>query len=352
MNGPDSHDERPGSFSADDWQQPAQQNGPARAPDAPNFAPGSFSSSDPAPPPPPQAHGPRISVHSAAQLLLGIPWVLWSFGVVSSISTMLFDDFAAVSVVVLWILSGLVILWPPMEGHLARYFFRLRRPTMLEQQKLDAAWRAVCGRANTNAQFYKLWVEESDSINGYAMAGRSISVTRWTLNSLPPRQLQAVLAHELGHHLGGHPWAALVAFWYQLPGRSVVGLVRGLFRIGARVPAIGCLVGGFRVLAYAGLTLSTIVFDRSWNWAIYTLMPLLVPIPLAWFSRRSELAADQVAADLGYARDTVAFLYELQSQGDDVARRAAGWRGTLYSTHPSVADRISALERYLQNSRP
>jgi Zn-dependent protease with chaperone function len=349
MSGSDGHDDKPGPFSAND-RQPPRRSDQSGAPDAPQSAPGSFWSADPAPSTPSAPQGPRISVPSAAELLLSLPWVVWSFGVVSWISTSLFDGFSAVLLVVVWILSGLLILWSPMEDYLARYFFRLRRPTMLEQQKLDVAWRAVCSRVNVNPQYYKLWVEESDGINGYAMAGKSIAVTRWALNALPARQLQAVLAHELGHHRGGHPWALLVAFWYALPGRLMVALARGVFRLAAQVPALGCLVAGVFFVGAAGLFLDSLVFRHDWTWVVYTAMPFIVPIPLAWFSRRGELMADRVAAELGYARDTVAFLYELQAQGEDVARRAAGWRGAVYSTHPSVADRITALERYLQNS--
>jgi Zn-dependent protease with chaperone function len=347
MNGPDERDDKPGSFSADNWEQPRTPDR-GSAPDAPNAAPGSFSSSEPTPPAPQMPQQPRISVPSIAELVLGVPWLIWSFGVVCSISVIFFNGFLAVLVVALWLLSGFLILWPPMEDYLARYLFRLRRPTMLEQQKLDIAWRAVCARVNINPQYYHLWIEEADSVNGYAMAGRTIAVTRWALNALPPRQLQAVLAHELGHHRGGHPWAALVAFWYALPGRMIVGAVRAILRRAAQVPALGCLVGGVLFLGFAGLFLDSLIFGHGWGWAFYAILPFLVPIPLAWFSRRTELAADMVAAELGYGRDTVTFLYDLQAQGEDVVRRAAGWRGVLYSTHPSVADRITALERYLQ----
>jgi Zn-dependent protease with chaperone function len=349
MSGSDGPDDKPGSFSPDDWQPPRRQDG-GGAPDAPDLAPGSFSSADPRPPMPATPQGPRMSVPSAAELLLGLPWALWSFGVVAWISALLFDGVWAVLLVALWILSGLVIFWAPMEDYLAKYLFRLRRPTALEQRKLEIAWRAVCLRLNINPQYYKLWVEESDSINGFAMAGRSIAVTRWALNVLSPRQLQAVLAHELGHHRGGHPWAGLVAFWYALPGRALVALVRSAFRRAVQVPALGCLIGAVLFLGLAGLFLNSLWFHHGFGWVFYSMLPIIVPIPLAWFSRRGELMADQVAAQLGYARDTVAMLYDLQAQGEDVARRAAGWRGALYSTHPSVADRITALERYLQSS--
>ncbi|GAA3126945.1 M48 family metalloprotease [Kribbella aluminosa] len=349
MNGSGGTDDRPGSFSSDDWQ-PDRELRRGEPPEAPGSAPGSFSSPDASAPPPHVPQMPRISVPSAAELILGIPWALWSFGVVSWFSALILNGFWAVLLVALWILSGLLVFWAPLEDYLARYAFRLRRPTLMEQQKLDAAWLAVCSVMNINPRYHKLWVEEADSLNGSAMAGRSIAVTRWALSSLPPRQLQAVLAHELGHHQGGHPWAGLVAFWYALPGRLMVGAVRWLFQQSARFPALGCLFVAIFVGGYVGLFMYTVVFHADWGWAVYSVLPFLVPIPLAWFSRRGELWADQVAADLGYARDMITVLYDLQAQGDDVARRAAGWRGALYSHHPSIADRITALERYLQNA--
>lgn len=347
----DGQDDRPGSFSADNWQPAPYRQGGQGAPDAPDTAPGSFNPTDgPAQPAPAPQQGVRISVPSAAELLLGIPWALWSFGVVSSVASWFTSGWASLLIVVLWVLSGLVVIWPATEDYIAKYLYRLRRPTMMEQQKLDISWRAVCARAEVDPGYYRLWVEESDTINGSAVAGRSVSVTRWALNNLPPRQLQAVLAHELGHHRGGHPWAGLLVFWYALPGRLLVSFIQTLFRIGGRVPALGCLIVGFVAVSLGGLILNSLIFGR-WGWAQYAILPLLVPIPLAWFSRRAELMADRVSAELGYARDTIAFLYDLQSQGHDVARRAAGWRGALYATHPSLADRIRTLERYTQGTR-
>lgn len=346
MNGPDDRD-RPGSFSPDDWE-PAQQRRPGgSAPNAPDSPPGSFGAGNQGPAGRQAPAAVAFSRHSAAELLFGVPWALWSFSVVSTLSAWIFDGFIELLVITLWVLSGLLIVLPATEDYVAKYLCRLRKPTLLEQQKLDVAWRAVCARAGVDPRYHKLWVEESDSVNGVSVAGRSVAVTRWALNNLPPRQLQAVLAHELGHHSGGHPWATLLVFWYAQPARLMLAVIQALLRLGSQITVLGCLVAAFIGLMIGGLLLQSLVLG-GWGWTLYALLPFVVPVPLAWMSRRSELVADRVAADLGYARDTIAFFYDLQSQGEDVARRAAGWRGALYATHPPIADRIRTLERYVQ----
>jgi Zn-dependent protease with chaperone function len=349
MTGPDDRD-RPGSFSADDWEPVGQPSQSGKAPDAPGSAPGSFGDGNQEPVGGRAPRALQFSAHSAAELVLGIPWAVWSLGVVSTVSTWIFDGFVDALVVALWVLSGVLIVLPVTEDYVAMYLCRLRKPTLLEQQKLEIAWRAVCARAGVDPGYHKLWVEEADSVNGVSVAGRSVAVTRWALNTLPPRQLQAVLAHELGHHSGGHPWATSLVFWYSQPARLMLAMIQAMLRLGSQISAFGCLIAAFLLFAIGGLVLHSLIWG-GWGWTLYALVPFAVPIPLAWLSRRSELVADRVAADLGYARETIAFFYDLQSQGEDVARRAAGWRGVLYATHPSIADRIRMLEQYVQIAR-
>ena len=42
--------------------------------------------------------------------------------------------------------------------------------------------------------------------------GQRSAVTRWAFYTLPPTHLEAALAHELGHHLGGGDWVSLLEF--------------------------------------------------------------------------------------------------------------------------------------------
>src|SRR5690606_36051606 len=79
----------------------------------------------------------------------------------------------------------------------------------------------VCAQAGVRGDRYVLRVQRSNALNATAGAGHLVGVTVTALN-LPPRYLEAVLAHELGHHLGGHAAIGLLHSWYSFPLRTVV----------------------------------------------------------------------------------------------------------------------------------
>jgi STE24 endopeptidase len=178
-----------------------------------------------------------------------------------------------------------------------------------------------------------------------------VTVTRSALD-LPPNQLAGVLAHELGHHLGGHSWSTLLMSWYSLPGRLLVWVLSLMFRLAAAVPLIvvsvvsegkvpGCLVRLLPVLWVALVT-----------WFLYSVNPVLIavwaiPPALAWFSRYGEKYADRVAADLGYGPALLEVLYAWLQAGHDAAQRKKGLRAQLLASHPGCAERIRALEKHL-----
>ncbi len=98
-----------------------------------------------------------------------------------------------------------------------------------------------------------------------------------------------MLAHELGHHTGGHAWAGLLGYWYSLPGRIAWAVTRTL-------AAFALLITGyFSVVAtlVLGLFMALAVFCASVV-AWYIVIPLvLAPFLLAYAGRRGELRADQ-----------------------------------------------------------
>ncbi|MFF4082451.1 M48 family metalloprotease [Streptomyces sp. NPDC001777] len=324
----------------------------------------------PVPPPPPQSgpdpsatappppddlvyeHGPgrrvyytarqrRMDVTALGQLALSLPAFLTSALVVLLVGVLL-DIGSGVPFwmpAALWVASGALVFHRPTEDLIARYLFGLRRPMPREAARLEPVWREVTAIAGVDGGRYRLWVEESDGLDALAAAGHVVGVTRYALEHLSSRRLAAVLAHELGHHTGGHAWSLLLCHWYGLPGR----LVRRALRATALslVTPVRCavyLTGGVLLLALGG-------FDSAVARLLYGL-PLLLVLPYlsAAVGRRAELRADRHAAALGFAPELADVLETLYADGPPEHESAPA---RLLSTHPDVPTRLHHLRRHL-----
>lgn len=137
----------------------------------------------------------------------------------------------------IWIVAGAVMVTGPGQWFLVR-LARCRRPTPDEWDRLAAAWREVTEAAGVGGGHYRLWVQPSERLNAFAAIGKIVAVTSHAVAFLPHRQLAAVLAHELGHHLAGHAWSRALTYWCALPARYAGRGVRGFAR------AIRYLAGG------------------------------------------------------------------------------------------------------------
>ncbi|MEU6255190.1 M48 family metalloprotease [Streptomyces sp. NPDC047043] len=339
--------------------QPPQYPQPPSAPTAP-----------PAPPvpPAPSAHPHHIStdhgrVHirrdqrrtdatTVGSLLLHLPNFLCSLFVVGLVS-LVFGGFGIV-VVLAWLASGALVFHRPTESALARHLLRLRYPTPQERAKLEPVWREVTARAGIEGRNYELWVEDSDNLNAVAAAGHIVGVTRFAMNELPNGELAAVMAHELGHHVGGHAWSGLLGYWYALPGRIAWRVLKAFSGFVFKVSrAFGCIGTAVVVLVIGSVALATI----STLYGL-PLLVLAVPYALAAVGRRSELRADEHAAALGFAPMLAAVLDKLhqQEQYAEAALTAANGGvkleesalSKLLSSHPDYYTRLHHLQPYLQ----
>ncbi|MGW7253932.1 M48 family metalloprotease [Streptomyces sp. NPDC054834] len=354
----------PQAPQAPQYQQPPQY--PLTPPAAPPTAPA------PAPPAPPASedasHPHHIStdarrVHISSHqrhtdataigaLLLYLPNFLCSLCVVGLFSV--FFGNLAFLVILLWLASGALVFHRPTESALARRLLRLRYPTPQERAKLEPVWREVTARAGVEGRNYELWVEDSDALNAVAAAGHIVGVTRFAMNNLPNGELAAVLAHELGHHVGGHAWSGLLGYWYALPGRVAWRVLKAVSSVAFHVSkAFGCFGVAFVVLGVGGLAMATIS-------TLYGL-PLLilgVPYALAAVGRRSELRADEHAAALGFAPMLVGVLHKLHQQEEQEKAAITALNGgvpveesalaKLLSSHPDHHTRLHHLQPYLQ----
>ncbi|MFJ5557632.1 M48 family metalloprotease [Streptomyces sp. NPDC093250] len=301
------------------------------------------------------AHQRRTDATAFGNLLLYLPNFLCSLVVMGMVS-LLFGGLGLL-VLLAWLASGALVFHRPAESAFARHLLRLRYPTPQERAKIEPVWRTVTARAGVEGRNYELWVEDSDSLNAVAAAGHIVGVTRFAMNQLPNGELAAVMAHELGHHVGGHAWSGLLGYWYALPGRIAWRVLRAvtgfMFRVSRVFSCFGVLFFGVFVGAIALATIST----------LYGL-PLLIlgmPYALAAVGRRSELRADQHAAALGFAPMLAAVLEKLHHQEQQqIAALTAANGGTpvaetpvskLLSSHPDYHTRLHHLQPYLQPSR-
>jgi STE24 endopeptidase len=259
-----------------------------------------------------------------------------------------------------WTASAALVQVRPVEAALARLLYRsLRRPRPAELARIAPALERVCRRAGTDPGRYLLRVEEKRQINAFALGGHVLAVTRTALE-LPDDLLEAVLAHELGHHRQLHPVAIILGWWYLLPfeaaerlQRAIRRVTRGLARAysrlreqtaGARVAdgAVGMVVllVLLAVLVVAG-TLLAVALGLLW-------LPLAVLVRLARvlgaaLSRAGEYAADRHAAELGYGPALLRVL-ALFVPAERSARRPRGL-AALLRTHPTCEARMLAVAR-------
>lgn len=322
-------------------------NFPALPPNRPHL-PAVPSWQPPAPPHQLGAGSPRrIEASHLSDLLPAVNWFFWSFVVVFWVSGFFGLEGGAWIVVGIWLLSGALVLWRPLEDLQAKVVFRLRRPTEVEDARLKPIWASVGRTVGVDPDSYALWIQESEEISAAPTAGHVVAVTRWSLYTLPPSHLEAVLAHEIAHHLSGRSWLRMLGFWYSLPARGALAVVRLLFKLIRAVPVLGCLIVGFFLVAYLGVIVAMLMFNESLLTPLLYFTPLLAAPILAWLSRWNERNADKTAAALGYGPKLIEVLYGWQVRGEDVGKPAGSLRTDLLSSHPRVSERIRSLEKLL-----
>jgi STE24 endopeptidase len=256
----------------------------------------------------------------------------------------------------LWTLSGALVLVRPIETFVGRLLFRLRRPNREELTRLTPIWLGVCHRAGADPARFLLRVEQGETLNAFAIGGHFVAVTRAALR-LPDDMLEAVIAHELGHHRELHPVATGLGWWYGLPFQAADWLLRRIrlttaflarvfayLRAGGRSGGIDGLLGILAAMVVVG----TLVVAGM----VAVLLLGLVWLPLAlvvWtsrllsaaLSRAAEYAADRHAVELGYGPGLTRML-ELLLRTEQGTPMPHGLRALLRS-HPRCQERLAAI---------
>jgi Zn-dependent protease with chaperone function len=286
----------------------------------------------------------RRSIDATAMWQLGVLAMAWVGGalVIGFIAGLLRPTTGVDTnvVIAVWTVAGVLVFVPPVEVVLSRALLGLRRPTPEQQAILQAAWTQVCAHAGVRGDRYVLRVEPRGALNAAAGAGHIVGVTA-TAVALPPRYLEAVLAHELGHHLGGHAMIGMLLTWYSWPLRTLVRMSTWVARIaGLFMTLLRPLSGLLTVVLLPCVLLS----------CVGSLLVPLVALPVTLsiiVMRRSELRADATAARLGYGGELLALYRGWAAREPPLPGPWRSFRAFFQNTHPRFDARVRNLERVL-----
>jgi Zn-dependent protease with chaperone function len=228
------------------------------------------------------------------ELALGVPWLWWSWLSIQFIGVP-WRGLYWIGLAVWGASAAVVVLHPRAEDLLAWRVYRLRPPSVWESQRLGPAWWAVCTAAGVDPDRYRVWVHEGPEATAPITPGATVAVTSWAVYSLPPRHLEAVLAHELAHHLALPRAVSLLLYWLALPARLMGRWIAFCLRhqvlsILAKIVIGFLLVGVLGVWFFLGFS----------HYIVFMLSPFLAPFVAPWAARMQEKLADRLVVDLGY----------------------------------------------------
>jgi STE24 endopeptidase len=245
-------------------------------------------------------------------------------------------------IVAAWLLSGPLVLIRRVEESVIGGMANMRKPTTEESQRLASSWRNVTQAAEIDPAKYSLWVQRTRQVNAFATAGHTVAVTEAAAARLSGEQLDGVLAHELGHHMGGHAWASLLRYWYSLPGSYALGF--GTYLSLALTSAFGS--GSIPMAIVVSLVLVGFVVFLIVHVPLlgaFAAAFLFIPFLELWLRRQQEYQADLIAAQIGYGPALVSYLQKGEAKNQPKPTR----RQRIVATHPSSAERVSKLQAWL-----
>lgn len=231
-----------------------------------------------------------------------------------------------------------------MSKHLARAGLRATQITRPSNSTEEMIFRTVEDLARQfKVKTPEVWIYDSADPNAFATGpsknNAMVAVSSGLVRQLSEQEVRAVLAHEMGHVFNGDMFATTVLMGLM---NTFVYFISNLV---ARHVAERNALLGFAAYFFLQIVLS-----------------FLAMIPICYFSRRREFAADRFAAKafgadamIGALRGIDRFVKQAKiaySTQDALATmkisgNTKGWLH-LFSTHPPIEARIAALQNISQ----
>jgi STE24 endopeptidase len=211
----------------------------------------------------------------------------------------------------------------------------------LEDEELKARLVRLSARAGTRVRgVYKWNLSEKSKKANAALTGlgntRRIILADTLLDNYSPDEIEAVLAHELGHHVHRHIFKSIL--------------------VQAGITFLGFWVGNW-VLHYAVerrhmfATLSDFA-NLPLLALLSTLLSLLLLPALNAYSRFNERQADRYA--FGAIRSVAPFITSMNKLAEQnlAERSPSKWVEWLFHSHPSISKRVAAAQDWGKRQTP
>lgn len=264
-------------------------------------------------------------------------------------------------IVVAPIAYGLHLIWPlwgatvpfavwaagavPASGRQAtilRKAYGYRDPTTEELRRLREPARRALDRVGVSAGRVRLMIVKSPELNAPATTGRLVVVTSYAASSLPPDRIEAVLAHELSHHVGLNVVPVFCYTHLMLPIRALWWLLTRIWQPVRRMWRVA--VKWHTPFGFLVTFLLAIVMAVVFTLLVIPACVAVVGATLARFSTdRTEFHADQVVAGLGLGPQLLSALETAIEAGNTGTDRT----GRLIALPPLAVRRAQRLRRSL-----
>jgi STE24 endopeptidase len=269
---------------------------------------------------------------AAIGLLLGVP-LLWALLYLMGAAGAGWWLYAWI----LWVLFGLFVswAWPTLIAPLFNKF------TPLKDRELEARIRALLERCRFSSAGVFVMNGSARSSHGNAYftgIGRSKRIVFFDtlIERLSATEIEAVLAHELGHYSLHHVrQRLLISFVVSLAGFAILGAL-------AAWPLFYAALGVTQASSYAALLLFMLCSSPF--------LYFVTPLSAAW-SRRHEFQADEFAASHADAKKMVSALVKLY-RDNATTLTPDRLHSQFYDSHPPALERIGFLQRLIAGGDP
>lgn len=263
-------------------------------------------------------------------VLFGIVVLNWAL--IALFFSVFHADPGAVALMALLVECLLVVLALSPLGELYwRAVNRLRRPLPAEENILRPAVERVAARCRLS-RVPEVLVQHSPHPNGLAVGTNTVAVTTGLLQPASQEEIEAVLAHEVGHLQNGDTKIRLVAYVANAAGNVALWVLTGIMLVLSAVGFSGGLAGSREMAGFGGIMLLMAWTIKASIWVLNKILELSHLAVGRW----EEYAADEFAARHGYRDGLIAHLSR-------PSPRPEGLVAALHATHPPSEARIGRL---------